>query len=245
MKLYITSQNHVELRWIDQKKRDIVLICPGGGYQRTSPREGIPVAKVYEQRGFHTAIYHYRETLLTHPYLAEEGKLFLEKLTNMNLVNRVFILGFSAGGHFACQLSELYPTLIAGSILAYPVITSDHRYAHQDSIFRLMGGNLSLENLDIFSLEKHVHSSMKPIFVWHTMDDVVVPVENTLLLVHACHQANVKVECHLYPQGRHGLSLGNRETSFEDMDPLAFEEENQDVSSWAELSLTFLEGIKS
>ncbi len=244
MNLYIQSQNRVELRLIDQKKRDLVLILPGGGYQRTSPREGVPVAKVYEASGFHTAIYHYRETLLIHPYLAEEGKAFIENLLGFDCIDRVFILGFSAGGHFACHLAQLYPQLISGSILAYPVITSDPRYAHQDSIHRLMGGNLSEENLNTFSLEKHVHSKMGPVFIWHTMDDTVVPVENAFLLTSACHEQGVKVECHLYPKGRHGLSLATFETSFEDMDPLAFEQENKDIQSWAELSVTFLKGIK-
>jgi predicted esterase len=244
MNIYINSQNHVEVRLIDQKKRDLVLILPGGGYQRTSPREGIPVAKVYEAEGFHTAIYHYRETLLIHPKLAEEGKALIMNLLSLEVVSRVFILGFSAGGHFACHLSELYPALISGTILAYPVITSDPRYAHQDSINRLMGGHLSEENINIFALEKHVHPSMKPVFIWHTMDDVVVPVENALLLVHALHQKGIKVECHLYPKGRHGLSLGTLETSFEDMDPSAFDIENRDIQSWASLSVTFLKGIQ-
>lgn len=243
MELYIKSKNKVELRLIDSKKRDLLLILPGGGYQRTSPREGIPVCLAYEQEGYHTAIYHYRETLLTHPNLAEEGKSFLLKLKEMDLVNRIFVLGFSAGGHFACHLSELYPELIQGTILAYPVITSDTQFAHHDSIERLMGGNLSSENIDAFSLEKHVPKNMNPVFIWHTMDDTVVPVENSLCLVDALRKQGIKVECHLFPTGRHGLSLATRETTFEDMDPIEFEHSNRDVSSWVNLSKIFLKGL--
>lgn len=243
MNLYQSSQNYVEVRLIDSNQRDLILILPGGGYQRTSEREGIPVCLTYEKEGYHTAIYHYRETLLIHPHLAKEGQAFLTQLSALKEVNRIFILGFSAGGHFACHLSELYPDLIQGTILAYPVITGDPTYAHQDSVYRLMGGVVSDENVHTFSLEKHVPHAMNPVFVWHTMDDVVVPVENTLFLVNALHQKGIKVECHLYPKGRHGLSLATRETTFEDMDPIEFEQTNKDVASWVNLSKTFLKGL--
>jgi len=245
MNLYIRSNNFIELRTIDEETRNLILILPGGGYQRTSPREGIPVCLTYEKEGYHTAIYHYRETLLKHPFLAEEGKAFLVQLKQMKCINQIFILGFSAGGHFACHLAELYPDMIDGTILAYPVITSDPRFAHHDSVRRLMGEPLTPEKLDTFSLEKHVSRQMKPIFIWHTMDDVVVPVENTLFLLSALRDKGIQVECHLYPKGQHGLSLATQETSFEDMDPILFEQSNKDVASWVSLSKTFLKGLEN
>lgn len=242
MRLFHESQNRIDIRFINGQVRDIVLILPGGGYQRTSPREGIPVANIYEAAGFHTAIYHYRETLLTYFDLIHESKILLDQLKNLPQVRKVFILGFSAGGHLACMLSEMFPDIIKGTVLSYPVITSDDRFSHKDSIVRLFGGLPTKEHKALFSLEHHVHAKMSPVFVWHTMDDRVVPVENTLRLVYHLRKKGVKVECHLYPKGPHGLSLGTKETSFEDMDPNLFESSYKDISSWVHLSMTFLKG---
>jgi len=67
--------------------------------------------------------------------------------------------------------------------------------------------------LDKFSIEKHIDAKTPPVFVWHTMTDDAVPVENTLMLIQACRAAGVSIEAHLFPEGSHGLSLANAETA--------------------------------
>ena len=54
---------------------------------------------------------------------------------------------------------------------------------------------------------------MPPVFIWHTITDQAVPVENSLLMIHACRDAGVSVEAHLFPQGGHGLSLATVDTA--------------------------------
>ena len=65
----------------------------------------------------------------------------------------------------------------------------------------------------LLSIEKHVDATMPPVFIWHTITDQAVPVENSLLMIHACRDAGVSVEAHLFPQGGHGLSLATVDTA--------------------------------
>ena len=43
-----------------------------------------------------------------------------------------------------------------------------------------------------------MNSDTPPVFVWHTMEDKTVPVENTLLLLAALRRAGVPCEAHLF-----------------------------------------------
>ena len=54
-------------------------------------------------------------------------------------------------------------------------------------------------------------SDTPPVFVWHTMEDQTVPVENTLLLLTALRRAGVPCEVHLFEKGRHGTSISTAE----------------------------------
>ena len=46
-----------------------------------------------------------------------------------------------------------------------------------------------------------------PCFIWHTVEDAAVPVENSLMFVSALQKNDVPFELHVYPKGRHGLGL--------------------------------------
>ena len=99
-----------------------------------------------------------------------------------------------------------------GLILSYPVITSGDK-AHRGSFSNLLGEGATEEQLESVSLEKQVTSAVPPTFIWHTVGDQLVPVENTLLFTTALQNAGVKFEMHVYPQGVHGLALATDETA--------------------------------
>jgi len=46
-----------------------------------------------------------------------------------------------------------------------------------------------------------------PCFVWHTVEDELVPVENALLFSQALRKAAVPFELHIYQEGLHGLGM--------------------------------------
>lgn len=233
------SNNRIEYVFLDEQKRDLVLILPGGGYHFTSPREAMPVAKRILQAGMHAAIFWYRETKHLYPMIKEEGIHILESIKRMPQVKHLFMCGFSAGGHYALMLSIARPDLISKTVLAYPVVSSDPLIRHEGSFVNLLG-DLSSPYIDEVSLEKQVHEKLNPIFIMHTADDQAVPVENTLRLVHALQVHNLSYELHIYPHGPHGLSLATEDTSFEHMDPKVFAQNNNDVSGWFRLALNFL-----
>ena len=238
------SNNYLSEFFVDKQKRDLVLILPGGGYQRTSPRESLPVAKMFNQWNYHSVVYHYRETMLVYPEIFDEGKSVIDYLTNHPLVNQLLLIGFSAGGHFAGYLLTKYSTCFKAGILCYPVISADPIIRHDDSFKNLLNNNLSADLLEKVSIEKQVTQTVPPIFLWHTFEDGSVPIENSLVLISSLRKHQVKVEAHLFNQGRHGLSLINQETSFDDMLVADYLLQNKTVSIWTTLLQNWLTNLE-
>ena len=99
-------------------------------------------------------------------------------------------------------------------ILGYPVVTAGE-FAHRGSFVQLAGGEDAAAQQE-FTLEDKVTSDTPPVFVWHTMEDKTVPVENTLLLLAALRRAGVPCEAHLFEKGAHGTSISTAEVDAAD-----------------------------
>ena len=78
----------------------------------------------------------------------------------------------------------------------------------------------------------------QPQFLWHTVTDDCVPVENSLLFFNVLRKFEIPVEMHLYPVGGHGLSLANEETSNEDGGCV-----QKECQSWIELACKWMQNI--
>lgn len=50
-----------------------------------------------------------------------------------------------------------------------------------------------------------------PIFLWQTVSDELVPVENSYLMAQALMKQGIPMAHHVFPRGRHGLSLSNED----------------------------------
>jgi acetyl esterase/lipase len=206
-----------------ERQRPAVLICPGGAYRFISPREAEAVAMQFCAAGFHTFILtytvvppHYRSPLLE---LSQAVCEIRKKAEDWKVdPERIAVCGFSAGGHLAASLGVHWHRLDDAPqnkpnalILSYPVITSGE-FKHPGSIENLLGPNPSPELLEEMCLEKQVNSNTPPTFLWHTVEDQVVPVENSMMFASALRQNNIPFELHIYPHGPHGLSLATLET---------------------------------
>jgi acetyl esterase/lipase len=216
------------------RKRPVIVICPGGGYEMLSYREAEAVAVRMNALGFHACIVWYTLRPMCFPDaladLAQAVKYIRHHAHEWNIrEDRVIAAGFSAGGHLAASLGVYWNTGLLqsrigctpeeirpdGLMLGYPVITAQTGLTHESSILNVLG-NTETYTRDDVSLEKHVTADVPPVFLWHTYEDGCVPCENSLRFTEACRKAGVPVELHLFRRGGHGLSLASAETSWAD-----------------------------
>lgn len=239
------------------KKRKTIVICPGGGYVGTSDREAEPVAFKLLSEGFNVIILRYSVAPNRFPTALLELSATVDYVRKMSEKwhvdnEKVITCGFSAGGHLVGSLGVLWnKDFIAetlkidknklkpnGMILSYPVITSGE-FAHNGSFDNLLGEDASVEERERYSLEKLVSKDTPETFLWHTFNDTVVPVENSLFFASALRKNNVPFELHIYPDGVHGLSLCDVNTAYKDNSDLI----NKHVESWFELAVKWINTI--
>ena len=136
---------------------------------------------------------------------------------------KIGVIGSSAGGHLASTLltkwdrgnpSAADPVDRLSSrpdvgILCYPVITLTLPFTHTGSRDNLLGADASDSLRLELSAERHVTSETPPTFVWHTVTDQSVPVENAFLFASALREKGVPFALHIYEKGQHGLGLAN------------------------------------
>lgn len=246
-------------------KRPAMVVLAGGGYFfLANNREGEPVAINYFAAGYNCFLVNYSvDAKAAFPRPVEDvSKSIVHIRRNAEEYNvdpdRVYVIGFSAGGHLAASMGTFWaedwakadedmefgenkPTAV---LTCYPVITGDPRYYHQHSFMRILGNDIysedtPAEDLDKYSVEKHITENTVPTFIWHTFEDTCVPLENSLMYAMALKKQGIHFEMHIYPKGDHGLATSTRETSWGAphlMDP--------HIASWFTDSLSFLEIFK-
>ncbi|MEY3610124.1 MAG: hypothetical protein RLZZ264_645 [Bacillota bacterium] len=240
MKLYQHSKNFIDITWQDDQPRPFLLILPGGGYEYTSWREAQPVVNAFASEGYHTGIYYYREEKLIHPHTHIEAKELIEQLRSDPRVSKIFLVGFSAGGHLAATIMTYYPQLIQAGILAYAPITSDIKYRHLGSLMNLLGPDITKEKAAEVSLELHVTQQTPPCFIFHTQDDAIVHVENALMFAEALRKHHVPFALHIYPEGLHGFSVGSDDVAYGEFSLEEFHHRFAYMKEWVELAKKFM-----
>ncbi len=246
-----TPGEHIKIR-----KRPAVILCPGGGYELTSFREGEPLAMHFLNKGYHVGILRYSTCPARYPTaLLELGtamKLFHEHAEEWNVdTERLIVQGSSAGGHLAGCLGAFWnrkflsdtlevPSSVlrpSGLILCYPVVTADEVFAHTGSFQNLLGDKYLNEKEDL-SLEMQVGSHTPPCFIWHTFEDHTVPVENALLLAMALRKSKVSTELHIFQKGVHGLGPATKLVEKPDGSGV-----QKECECWIDLADTWLDNL--
>lgn len=219
----------------------VMVICPGGGYGHLAAHEGRDYALFLRREGIACFVLKYR--LGSHGYrhpvmlgdAARAVRLVRARAAEWGVDgDRVGIMGSSAGGHLASTLVTHYdagnpqatdpvdrqssrPSL---GVLCYPVI-SFGKYTHQGSKNNLLGTNQTPELVELLSNEKQVRKDGPPVFLWHTVEDKAVPLENSLLFAQAMRDAGLPFDLHIYEKGRHGIGLMSKPPAFENPHPWA------------------------
>ena len=207
-----------------------VMICPGGGYWILAwNHEGIKVAEWLNALGITAFILKYR--LPDDKLWANSAQVPLaDAMQGMKLIRRdaqkygivptkIGVMGFSAGGHLASTLATHWHQGAAASeeakpnfsILMYPVITYGEN-AHRGSAERQLGKNATRSMIEFYSNERQVTEKTPPSVLFHSTDDLAVPVENSLLYYSALKKYNISAEMHVYPTGGHGFGMAENQT---------------------------------
>ena len=243
----LSNSNEISLL----RKHKAVLICPGGGYGFVSEREAEPVALAFLAEGIDAFVLNYEVApAVKHPQplldVSRSMCIIRENAEKWNVdINNIAVCGFSAGGHLAASLGvfwkEKYIQEKLGIeegmnkpnalILGYPVISCKEEIAHRDSFYNLLGYDQEKEVYESMSLEKYVNKDTPPAFIWHTFDDNLVPVENSLVFAQSMKKHNVPFELHIFPSGVHGLSLCDERTGNTD------ELINPEAGRWVKLCM--------
>jgi acetyl esterase/lipase len=214
----------------DPAKRNgaTMLILPGGGYGNLAEHEGTGYAQFFAAHGITAYVLKYRlgSNGYRHPIMLNDAARALRLLRTFARrdgldPNRIGVIGSSAGGHLASTLLTLFepgnpsatdpveresarPDL---GILCYPVISLGE-FAHAGSRRNLLGDNPPADLVQKLSTELQVTKNTPPTFIWHTVEDKAVPVENALLFASALRRAGVPFSLHVYELGAHGLGFG-------------------------------------
>ena len=237
-----------------------VLICPGGAYYSVCDgHEGENIALAFAARGFRTFVLNYSvkdearfptplvEASLAMAYIKRNAKAFGVD------PERVFVLGFSAGGHLAASLGTLWHKDYArentdilfgenrpkGMVLCYPVLAYFPE-SNMGTFLRVFGTDTPTEaQINEFSLERQVDAAHTvPAFLWHTMDDNAVHVENTLRMLTALRKSGVTAEAHLFPHGIHGMATADKTIAGEDETLI-----DSHVATWVEMASHFMKTL--
>lgn len=252
-------------------KRPAVIVVPGGAYL-SCPRhgaEGDPVAMAFAMDGYQAFVLEYSvasrapegKTLFP-AQLYDFGKAFLtirENADKWNVdVDRISIIGFSAGAHLCGMLATTWHTSLLSDRFGVPAenfrpFAAVLMYGIYDYVLQTKEPgeheaklpvnhhvpvygvpNPSEEVLRQYSPALHVDEHTPPTFLAAAQDDKMVNPKNTFRMAEALASNNIPYELHMYEHGSHGFALGRNM-----MEPwrgdLAFS-----CDKWLEQAKTFL-----
>jgi len=207
-----------------------VVIYPGGAYGTLAAHEGEDYALFLTMHGVAAFVLKYRLGTdgYRHPCMLEDAaralRLVRARAPEWNLdPERIGVMGSSAGGHLASTLLTHFDAGRPESsdsierrssrpdfgILCYPVISMGP-LGHEGSRENLLGENPDTSLVRALSSELHVTPETPPCFIWHTWEDGVVKVENSLAFADALRKNGVPFDLHVYQKGEHGMGLGDK-----------------------------------
>jgi len=201
------------------KLRPAILILPGGSYLYTSKREGRPVATAFNNAGIHSFVLDYTTFTKNEDITVEEMIQEVNKAYNYIIgkskefqvdVNKIYIIGFSAGGHLAAEVINRYPNHYKKAILSYPAlkinIKTDRTDKEVDFVRKAFKNNPT----------NQLTNKVPPVFIWHTYEDETVPIEGSIEYVLKLNELKVPFEAHFFEKGAHGLSVATEVTATEE-----------------------------
>lgn len=200
--------------------RPAMLVLPGGGYNFHSTAEAFPIAEQFRQAGFAAFVLRYR----LRPY--DPGVALLDAQRAVRVLRarsaelhldaaKIAVIGFSAGGHLAANLSthgddgqpnagdpvERHSCRVQNAVLFYPAILRSRPEPLAPQA-QPLSALVQLEGV-----QQAVDPRTPPTFMIVGYDDNRAPYAHCLAYAARLHEAGVRFELHVLGEGAHGSSV--------------------------------------
>ncbi|MBQ1203691.1 MAG: alpha/beta hydrolase [Loktanella sp.] len=217
----------------DGQEHGAMIVCPGGGYtMKCVDKEGTLIAEKLNRMGIHAFVLDYRVVPYHMPVMlldAQRAIRYVRCFAKQFGVkaDKIGIMGFSAGGHLtgmcgvkwdmgdetaedAIERVSCRPDAIAP---CYGVLNLHSVRSGGFSTSVTGMGFPDLATYHEYSPEYGVTKDTPPTFMFHTAEDPLVPVEQSIDFAQKCADYGVPVELHVFPFGPHGIGLGHEEVA--------------------------------
>jgi acetyl esterase/lipase len=201
-----------------------VIVFPGGAYEYLSAREAFPIAEYFRSAGLAAFVLKYRLLPYSHAVSLLDAqravRLVRARAEEFGVdPSRIAVIGFSAGGHLAANLSthgddgqlltpdpvDRQSCRLRTALLVYPHLVTD-------PIPRDGAADRSLVHiLYLNGLHQAVDAQTPPTFMVVGYNDESTPYEHCLAYTAKLHEAGVRFELHVLGTGSHGFGMGERD----------------------------------
>lgn len=208
----------------------VFIVAPGGGYRMLAPHEADAYAKWLAANGITAFVLKYR--LATDGYRVPvilQDAARAVRLVRSNAAawgldpKRIGMIGSSAGGHLTATLITQFDAGKADAndaieressrpdlaVLCYGFILFDEPNPEREKTF--LGPEGTAEQKQMLSPRLNVRQDTPPTFIWQTVEDSKVVVENAFAFANALREKGVPFDLHLYENGKHGIGLGTKD----------------------------------
>jgi peptidylprolyl isomerase len=204
----------------EKDTRTAVLIFPGGGYWNLYwELEGEEVAEWLNSIGVTGVLLKYRvprrpgeieKEPASRPLQDAQRALSLLRSQASELgIQKIGVIGFSAGGHLAIASATEFENRKYS-----PIDDVDKVSCRPDFAIPLYSGYLKEKDGDMLAAGLHVPTNTPPVFLVHGNDDVVSPPEGSTLMYLALKRAGIPAELHIYANTTHDFGVRRTDRSY-------------------------------